>query len=126
MDKLDKFTRAYIEAALWSTLDESDPSGGKPLEKTYGVEDFAPEALARIVDECGRFQAENRETWADGWDDEQAGHDFWLTRNGHGAGFWDRYYGETLDALAGRRLTTASKKWGECYITVGDDRKLYI
>lgn len=20
---------------------------------------------------------------------EQAGHDFWLTRNGHGAGFWD-------------------------------------
>jgi len=25
---------------------------------------------------------------------EQAGHDFWLTRNGHGTGFWDRkdYY----------------------------------
>tara|TARA_R110002012_G_scaffold295739_1_gene492457 strand:+ start:107 stop:430 length:324 start_codon:yes stop_codon:yes gene_type:complete len=21
---------------------------------------------------------------------EQAGHDFWLTRNGHGSGFWDR------------------------------------
>lgn len=21
---------------------------------------------------------------------EQAGHDFWLSRNGHGAGFWDR------------------------------------
>ena len=21
---------------------------------------------------------------------EQAGHDFWLTRNGHGTGFWDR------------------------------------
>lgn len=28
----------------------------------------------------------------------QAGHDLWLTRNGHGAGFWDRpeIYGEDL------------------------------
>ena len=28
---------------------------------------------------------------------EQAGHDFWLSRNGHGTGFWDRdstYYSE--------------------------------
>lgn len=25
--------------------------------------------------------------------DEQIGHDFWLTRNGHGTGFWDRGLG---------------------------------
>jgi hypothetical protein len=26
----------------------------------------------------------------DEWTDEQIGHDLWLTRCGHGAGFWDR------------------------------------
>lgn len=35
-------------------------------------------------------------------DDERAGHDFWLTRAGHGAGFWDRRYtGPDLDTLEG-------------------------
>ncbi len=42
----------------------------------------------------------------DAW--EQVGHDFNLTRNGHGAGFWDR----GLDEL-GDRLTKASKPFGE-------------
>ena len=30
--------------------------------------------------------------------DEYAGHDFWLTRNGHGAGFWD---GDWIAPVAG-------------------------
>lgn len=36
-----------------------------------------------------------------------AGHDFWLTRVGHGAGFWDRGLGDL-----GERLTDASKAYG--------------
>lgn len=35
------------------------------------------------------------------------GQDFYLTRNGHGAGFWDRGYGEI-----GRQLTEAAKIYG--------------
>ena len=32
---------------------------------------------------------------------EQAGYDFWLTRNGHGTGFWDRpeIYGDTYSQM---------------------------
>lgn len=44
---------------------------------------------------------------------EQCGHDFILTRNGHGAGFWDRGYG-----AAGDRLTSAAKAYGEVHATV--------
>jgi hypothetical protein len=43
----------------------------------------------------------------------QCGHDFILTRNHHGAGFWDRGYGE-----AGRRLTAAAQAFGEVHATV--------
>ena len=38
------------------------------------------------------------------------GHDLWLTRNGHGAGFWDR----GLDDL-GERLSAAARSLGEAY-----------
>ena len=42
--------------------------------------------------------------WAGPWldkagDDEQNGHDFWLTRRRHGAGFWDRGYGDSVGEI---------------------------
>lgn len=40
--------------------------------------------------------------------------DFWLTRNGHGAGFWDRGAGSV-----GKRLTDAAKSYGERYVFDG-------
>ena len=51
----------------------------------------------------------------------QAGHDFWLTRNGHGAGFWD---GDWPDRT-GHRLSEAAKSYGEYHLYVGDDGKIY-
>ena len=47
---------------------------------------------------------------------EQIGHDFWLTRNHHGAGFWDR----GLEAL-GERLTAAAQTFGDGDVYLGDD-----
>ena len=29
---LDRFTASYIEAALWSSMDESTPAGGEPMD----------------------------------------------------------------------------------------------
>jgi len=84
---LDTFTKAYIEAALWTSTDESTPEGGEPMDANYGITDLAPETLERIKADCASFQGQHLE---DNHDDvAQAGHDFWLTRNGHGAGFWD-------------------------------------
>ena len=54
-------------------------------------------------------------------DPGQIGHDFWLTRNRHGAGFWDRGLGDVGD-----RLTKAAHAFGESDLYVGDDGNLYV
>ncbi len=60
--------------------------------------DLAPETLAAMIADCERFRRENKRLLesigcargsGEYSQDEQAGHDFWLTRNDHGAGFWD-------------------------------------
>jgi hypothetical protein len=113
---MDAFTRAYIEAALWSSEDDF----GEPLERNYDAAAFAPEALHKIEQECADFQEDNAELLSRHWDAAQAGHDFWLTRNGHGTGFWDRGHGK-----AGEILTQAAHRAGERTIYDGDDGKLY-
>ena len=45
----------------------------------------------------------------------QHGHDFALTRNHHGAGFWDRGYGDVGD-----RLTDAAQAYGEHSVLTDD------
>jgi len=126
--RLDEFTLAYIECALWSTNDESTPAGGEPLDTNYAVDSLTPETLESIAADCKRFQEENADDIAAGPDHpeytaaaERAGHDFWLTRNGHGAGFWDGDWGDEL----GERLTAACKKYGEVNLYVGDDGLIY-
>ena len=52
---------------------------------------------------------------------ERAGHDFALTRNGHGTGFWDRGLG-TLGDL----LTERAKAFGEQNAFVDDDGKFQV
>jgi hypothetical protein len=114
-DSLDIFTRAYIGAAMATTTDEE--SGGD-LDSSYDIEDFAPETLEAIIADCKKFQQENAEALAE-HDDEQGGTDFWLTRNGHGAGFWDGDWAE------GDKLTFAAKQFGEADIYVGDNGRIY-
>ncbi len=48
--------------------------------------------------DCIEFLAK-AEHLLSGLDLAQCGHDFWLTRNGHGTGFWDRGYEESLGSL---------------------------
>ena len=80
------FKQAYVAALLWSTaLDDSVNFD----DIARDITDFEPAAVARIEAECQSFvtQAGNlipEEHYS------QAGHDFALTRNGHGTGFWDR------------------------------------
>ena len=121
MKQLDAFTTAYAIAALWSTNDESNPQGGDPLDDNYNIVDIADETLQQMIDDCKKFREENKELLElSGLSDEYAGHDFWLTRCGHGAGFWDRGSEDVFD-----QLTEACNKWGEVDLYVGDDGKIY-
>jgi hypothetical protein len=121
---------------LFSTNDESDPSGGEPLDANYDIEDLAPEALASIVEDCNKFVEANShrfknapdESCSDGiWTgEESAGYDFWMTRVGHGVGFWEperqRKYG-TKNAQA---MDEYSKNAGGVDPYVGDDGLIYL
>ena len=81
----DSFTRAYIECALWSSTDDDGTQLGRLADS-----DIAPETYAKFEADCAAFQESYAELLAQAGDDAQNGHDFWLTRNGHGAGFWGR------------------------------------
>src|SRR4051794_5768381 len=89
--QLDPFTHAYIVCALWSSTDESTPSGGKPLDDHYDATNIAPEALEEIKTDCRVFQQAHADLLAQAYalyavtdgssPEEYAGYDFWLTRN---------------------------------------------
>jgi hypothetical protein len=114
---MNAFLRGYVACALW-LADEDD---GEAYE-----EDLAPEALESMRADCAAFERDNEadldayeaET---GRDRDHAGHDFWLTRNGHGTGFWDRGAGDV-----GKRLTAASAAYGDSDLYRGDDGSLYV
>jgi hypothetical protein len=111
--RLDPFTRQYIETALWSTNDESDEQGGEPLDKNYSISDIAPETMKMMIEDCDEFQEQYADLLAaSGLDNEKAGHYFWLSRNGHGAGFFDEDLNE---------LQAAAEAYGEFDLYVGDD-----
>ena len=116
--KLDKFTTAYLECALWSsTGDDSEP-----FDRHYSISDFSDSAKESARRECEDFRATNAELLdKSGLSNEQAGHDFWLTRNRHGAGFWDRGLGEI-----GKELTAMAHPYGSADVYLGDDGELHI
>ena len=108
--------QAYREAALWTEEELLVTEGFD-----YTEWDFTREASDAIEIEVSRFITAAADVIDDDENYAQLGHDLWLTRNGHGAGFWDR----GLGAL-GDRLTKASEAYGSCDVYVGDDGKLHL
>jgi hypothetical protein len=103
----------YCETALWSSEDDQDV----PLDQNYTVEDVV--FNSKVATELETFHSKARDLFRD-TDRENWEHDFWLTRNRHGAGFWDGDY------IEGDKLTAIAKSYGEQYLYVGDDGKLYF
>lgn len=117
MEYLDTFFQQYLETALWSSTDDQ----GKPMDDTYSVSDISEESKTEAREQCQAFISLNAKDLEQHGDAGQAGHDFWLTRNGHGAGFWDRGLGDLGD-----RLSAASKSYGESDLYIGDDGRVHI
>jgi hypothetical protein len=146
--EIDDFTLAYIKVALWSSTDNADDSGGEPLDDNYTPDDIHPDTLRAMADDCRQFR-DLEWTWnmpkaPEGmtgrkakvsdilaaipdhlrrghWSaDARNGHDFWLTRNHHGAGFWDRGYGKL-----GEILTDAAHSFGTYDLYIGDDGEIH-
>jgi len=109
-----EFIDAYLGALIWSSDDESDE---------WSEATVSDDLKRRANDECRAFLWHfacfiDAEPTAPGM--ARAGHDFALTRNGHGAGFWDGDW-----PVYGDLLTKGSQAFGEVYVYVGDDGQLY-
>jgi hypothetical protein len=121
------FLASYIETALWSSSDDA----GIPLDDSkYADAELAEPTIERMKADCERFETEYRKLTS-GLDDSvlrsfppdsHIPHDFWLTRNHHGAGFWDGDYPEPIAT----QLTDLAHTYGECDLYVGDDGKFYL
>ena len=119
---MDNFTEQYIITALWSSTDFD----GDPLDWKYSIEDLAPRTIETMTEDCRNFQDDNEDLLdrayeSTGRDSSLAGHEFWLTRNGHGAGFWDGNWDDFGD-----ELTKISEAFGGEELYVGDDGKIYV
>jgi hypothetical protein len=115
---LETITRHYLVCALWSSMDDDTP-----MDETCSIDDVSPDVWKQAREDVGGFVALlEREgvQWSDAMSPESFGHDFWLTRNGHGVGFWDRGLGELGDTL-----TTWASSYGTVYLYVGDDGMVY-
>lgn len=141
-DQINTLVSAYVRTALWSTTDDDDT----PLEDAHDPGDIAADAQAAMRADVLDFYAANRRDLC-GWvSPDDAGHLFWLNRNGHGVGFWDRTYpgadtgpeyrkryGLTRAEARSRvrfndamtRLSDAAKVYGDCDLYVGDDGKIH-
>ena len=96
---------------------DGDPSEPQDTLTEQGISSFdemSPTLQAAILADCAAFQVANAAN-LDEADDSQAGHDFWLTRQGHGTGFWDRGDGVYGSAAKRDALDAAARKVGEFY-----------
>ena len=116
MQNLEVFFSQYVATALWSSCDEQDD----PLDSLFDINDLAADTRDEMYADCMEFYVANQQLIDSDLGAEQAGHDFWLTRNGHGAGFWD---GDWKDK--GQELTKAAEAYGTYTLYIGDDLKIH-
>ena len=114
----------YLNTALWAS---SSAEGN--LDDFYSVEDFSKEAKQKAMADVEKFvgmaESDINKVLSGSWDAEKMetiGHDLFLTRNGHGAGFWDGDYEEEV----GKNLTNIAKNMGSANPYIGDDNKIHF
>lgn len=121
---LAQFIEGYMVAAVW-TAHETDGFPDVDLladetkqALTAQATEFYNENYS-LLDEYNRARVveDDAPIWV------CAGHDLWLTRNGHGAGFWDRGAGALGDQLTA--LVGHGTKYPQVEVYLGDDLKLY-
>lgn len=131
---LEEVLEHYVIAMLWSTSDESDESGGVPMDQNYSIADLAPSFLEECRADCKAFLEgaaapllieSNYIGRASCGIAQQIGHDLWLTRVGHGCGFWDGDWKSDSHSGLDGPLTKAAKALGDLDPYVGDDGMIY-
>lgn len=112
-------TKHAAIALLWQASDATEDGNGYPMSGEHAEHSEAVEPL--IVEAVTAFV---KDAWniiqSAGVSAEQCGHDFIMTANRHGCGFWDRGLGE-----AGRTLTDATRGYSfDAEFALAGDRRI--
>lgn len=124
---LHELPEVFGADAAWSGLETmlelaTNAAGDSLRSDGFGMGDIDESSATEFTREVVEFCHDaGRDVQGCGLGAGQVGYDFVLTRNGHGAGFWDRGLGE-----AGDRLTAAAHSYGESGLYVGDDGRLHV
>lgn len=111
---LQTVTAAYITAAYFTDTGESEQPDAD-AELALSAQFRAAETCADFLAQCADFLPAYSGTW------DSFGHDLWLTRNRHGAGFWDRGQGVIWAALS-----DIARYMGGQTLVQGDDGFIYF
>lgn len=118
-DLMDDFVIGYLNTALWAETD-----GERPLDENYSIGDFNEDAIKKSIKDCLKFKILNEvdlDIAEQGFSASRNGHDFWLSRNGHGAGFFARPDGFHSRRSIWKALQESAQKFGEVYILLEND-----
>ena len=117
------FVQSYLATAAWVTNENGECSDFTKEAKKQAEND-CQEFINKVLEKFGESKAMELLTIPGNDLTYLAPHDFFLTRNRHGAGFWDQeeIYGE----LEAKELTEISHQMGEtdCYHIRGKKSKL--
>jgi hypothetical protein len=129
MTSINYTERGLIETLLWCSID-----GDEPLDKNYDISNIAASDIERLSTEFYTFReaadavafAVDMDTALEEFgplhhDVDSVAYDYILTRNHHGAGFWDGDWAEIGD-----QLTELAQKLPEIEPYVGDDGVVYL
>jgi hypothetical protein len=119
----DAFFQGFLVCLLWSTHDDEQEN----LDTNFDLADIAAPTMAGLRSQCLDFftaNANDLQAVIDGAVDytfDTAGHDFALSRNGHGAGYFD------CDVEGpNERLQAAAQAVGPAQAYVGDDGEVHV
>jgi hypothetical protein len=136
--EMEDIIDGYVTALLWANAWQDSESEGEPelaegAHHEYDLSSFSESDQASIREDVEAFVVSNAEDIAewvrrkcDGYTYSDTselrdiargvGHDFLLTRSGHGAGFWDRGMGELGDWLS-----AAARPFGDTNVLITAD-----
>ena len=110
----------YFECLFWADIEQNEDIENA---NELGFEDIDLDSAVKQIEQLDDFFSKADDILAEtDYVDAYAQHDFYLTRCGHGAGFWEAEY---CTEEQGEILTELAKSYGEVYISV-DNGIIYL
>ena len=113
----------YFKAVIWADMGPDSyiegELGHEPTVADINIKCLvAQQNVVTEFLEKANFILENTD-----YSQRQAEHDFYLTRQGHGCGFWEA---DHCTEIEGEALTNIATEFGELDFYVGDDKSIYF